>query len=312
MPCCSNVASQASEAGRIFAPTAPGHSPPHSSPVKPIMKIRLIPLCTFLCLLALASPVTAQNTAKGLKALEDKNYTEAQKIFREALIMDENDVAGNYGMSRIYSAAASGMKDPEKALEHLLVAEEAWKNADSKVQAKLADMGVSKTAIAEQRTNLERAFLEEAKKAGTVEALDAFLNRFPDSGVNGAARNNRNAIAFQKAQALNSLEGWNDFVTKYPDAEEINLAKENRNRLATEVALATNSVAGYKEFLQKYHDAPQVPQIQQRLNAVAFEETKKVNTIEAWEAYIRNYPESIFLQKAKEQLNYLRAGVADE
>jgi hypothetical protein len=263
-------------------------------------------------LIAMHPHAQAQNTAKAMKALEEKNFTEAHKIFREVLILDENDIIGNYGMSRVHSAAASGMKDNEKSLEFLQLAEAQFKAADSKTIDKLAGMGVTKIALGDQRLSLERAFLEEAKKAGTVEAFDAFLARFPESGVGESATNSRNTVAYLKAKALNTLDAYNAFVNGYPQAAEINEAKETRNRLATEVALATNSVAGYREFLEKYHDASQVPQIQQRLNAAAFEETKKVNTVEAWESYIRNYPDSIFLQKAKEQLNYLRAGVDGE
>lgn len=268
-------------------------------------------LLSTLLLLALSAPLQAQ-VAKGLKALETKDYPTAKAAFETALITDPNDAAAHFGLSRYYGLPATGEKDNEKALASLEAAEAAFQKADDKEKARLDKSGVNKVNLTERRDRIESSFLESAKEINTIASYDAFLQRFPNSTVARPATNYRNDLAYKAAEAAATEAAWNDFITRYPEAEVLPQAITQRNQVAAAAALKTNTVNAYSAFIKNYPDAPQTPQMQQRLNAVAFEEVKTANTIAAYEQYIRDYPDSIFIAQARERLAYLKGGVSDE
>lgn len=247
-------------------------------------------------------------TAKGLKALEASDYKGAKAAFESALASDASDAGAHLGLSRYYGIQASGERDLEKAIASLASAEQLYNAADEKGKAKHEKSGVSATTLAERRSKIEAAFLEQAKDVNTIAAYDAFLARFPASTVARPATNYRNELAFKAAEAENTEASWNYFVRTYPEAEVLPQAIINRNKVASEAALKANTVAAYSAFLQNYPDALQAPQMQQRLNSVAFDAAKATNTVDAYQAYLRDYPESIFVAQAKQRLEALQGG----
>jgi tetratricopeptide (TPR) repeat protein len=262
-------------------------------------------ILTFATLL-IACTTYAQNPAKGFKAMEAGDYAEAKTIFEGALVLDANDAAANFGLSRYYGTAKSGEQDREKALEYLIAAEKNYPD-DEKAQSKLAKTGMSTAELISRRDMLEKGFLEDAKDVNTVEALNAFLDRFPESSSLAAAANYRNKIAYSDAQKSGTVAAMDQFIATYPDAYENKTAIPERDKAAAEVALKTNTEEGYLHFIQSYPEAIQAPQIKARLVAVAFENAKAINTIDGYQEYLANYPESIFVAQAKQKLEWLES-----
>jgi tetratricopeptide (TPR) repeat protein len=256
---------------------------------------------------ALTYSTYGQNAAKGLKAIDAKDYTTAWKELEGAHQADANDIAANFGLSRLFGIGEAGKKSKEKALEHLQAAEAAWARLDEKGREKLVKSGVTTAELDERRTKIESTFLEAAKAENTLEAYNAFLEAFPNAKALTTATNYRNALAFEMAQEQGTVEALDKFLAAYPKAEQAAEAATIRNQMATAEALKANTEEALKNFLKKYPDALQAPQIQQRLNAVAFENAKAANTIEAFENYIILCPESVFITQAKERLEWLKS-----
>jgi hypothetical protein len=266
--------------------------------------------CMILLALLIGGTLPAQ-TAKGLKALEASDYKGAKAAFESALASDASDAGAHLGLSRYYGIQASGERDLEKAIASLASAEQLYNAADEKGKAKYEKSGVSATTLAERRSKVESAFLEQAKDVHTIAAYDAFLARFPASTVARPATNYRNELAFKAAETENTEASWNYFIKTYPEAEVLPQAIVNRNKVASEAALKANTVEAYAAFVRNYPDALQAPQMQQRLNSVAFDAAKAQNTAAGYEAYLRDYPDSIFAAQAKQRLEALRAGAAE-
>lgn len=262
--------------------------------------------CLIVAGLLLAWTVQAQNPAKGFKAMEGGDYAEAKTIFEGALVLDENDPAANFGLSRYYGSPKSGEQDQEKALEYLVAAENNYPS-DEKIQNKLAKMGMDKAEMVSRRDMIEKGFLEDAKDVNTVAALNTFLERFPESTSKAAAANYRNKIAYADALKAGTVEALDAFISSYPDAYENTAGIPIRDKKAAEVALKTNTEEGYLHFIKSYPEAIQLPQIKARLNAVAFENAKATNTIDGYQEFMANYPESIFLEQAKQKLEWLES-----
>ena len=247
----------------------------------------------------------AQSTSKGLKALEAKDYPAAWENFEGAVQDNPSDVAAQFGLSKLYGIEGSGNKSKEKALEHLVAAENAWAKLDEKGKAKVEKSGVTFAELNSRRNQIESSFLEAAKDVHTIEAYDEFLKNFPESKHAVAATNYRNALAWDQARENGSVAAMDEFLTKYPDADEVKVATPIRDERATVLALQAGTEEALTNFLSKYPAAIQAPQIKQRLNAVAFENAKLTNTIAVYREYIERYPDSVFLTQAKERLEWL-------
>jgi ribosomal 50S subunit-associated protein YjgA (DUF615 family) len=258
-----------------------------------------------LCMLAFACGALAQNSAKGMKALEAKDYAGAFAEFDAALKSDPDDLIAHFGMSKLHGIEASGKKDKALALEHLLAAEAGWAKLDEKSKAKVQKAGISQADMEERRNRVESSYLEAAKAENTVAAYNVFLEKFPASKSAESAANYRNNMAWVEAQEDGSIEALSNFINKYPDAAEVKECKKQRNEMATAAALKDGSEPALEDFLAKYPDAIQAPQIRQRLNAVAFENAKASNSVEKMRLYIEKHPDSVFLTQAKELLEWL-------
>lgn len=260
-------------------------------------------------LLLLASDfVAAQSLSKAFKALDAQDWQAARTAFEAALEVDKTDPAAHFGMSRLYGSKASGMRDKEMALKHLVQAEFGLGRLDDKSKSKLSKMGVSNAELVTRRDQIEKSFLQDAKNAGTVDAYNHFIERFPESPSARIATNYRNAKAFEEAKTAGTVDALDAFIASYPEAEEIEDVIVERDKKAAEEALKAGTVAAFSHFLAHYPEAPQAPQMQQRLNAAAFEEAKKTNTVNAYKAYIEKYPSSIFIMQAKDKLEWLESG----
>jgi hypothetical protein len=58
-----------------------------------------------------------------------------------------------------------------------------------------------------------------AKKQNTVEALDLFLNKYPNSLHIPAAKVIQRKLLYEKAKQVNTLDAYNDFISRYPEGE---------------------------------------------------------------------------------------------
>lgn len=261
-----------------------------------------------LCVLLLcgALHLQAQCGAKGIKALEAKDFPTAWTELEECLKVDASDISANFGMSRLYGMDPA-KKDPQKALEYLQRAEEGWAKLDQKGQAKFEKLGVTTAELSTRRTRVEASLLEVAKTKNTVEAYDAFLIAFPNSNSATVCRNLRNSRAYELALQDGSVEAIDNYLTTYPDAENAKDVAVERDKRATAAALKANTEEALANFLLRYPNALQAPQIQQRLNAVAFENAKAANSVDAFREYIARFPDSVFITQAKEKLEFLEA-----
>jgi hypothetical protein len=270
------------------------------------MKIPQILLLAAALVLLSSLSAQAQCGAKGMKAIDAKDFPTAWAEFETCLKADPADISANFGMSRLYGMDPS-KKDPQKALEYLQLTEAGWAKLDEKDQAKFEKLGVTTAEIGTRRTRIEASLFEVAKAKNTVEGYDAFLISFPNSTSATVCRNMRNNRAYELALQDGSVEAIDNYLITYPDAENAKDVAVERDKRATAEALKANTDEALSNFLLRYPNALQAPQIQQRLNAVAFEDAKSANNIDAFREYIARFPDSVFIIQAKEKLEFLEA-----
>lgn len=241
----------------------------------------------------------AQSASKAFKALEAKDYEGAKVQFDQLIVLDENDIGANFGLSRIFLAKGFGGNDTETALTHLTKADKGYAKADDKVKKQLDKMGVNSAAMAFHRKNVEKRFFNGAKEVNTIEAYEAFMDRFASSSAKAQATKARNKLAYDRAATGNTVASWSTFISTYPTADEIKDATETRDKMALEAAKIDGTAAAFDDFVNKYPDSKYTIQVTQLLYAKAYNEAKSIGTSAAIQNYIDKYPDSHFKEMAE-------------
>ena len=151
------------------------------------------------------------------------------------------------------------------------------------------------------QTNRNRLEFNVAKKANTIGALQAFIDRRPEAEEIPAAIKLRNSLAFSQAQASNTIEAFESFIREYPDAKEVASAHEEIHRLAFSRASAINTIDAYQDFVTKYPTAEQVGKAKKKIHEIAYKIACDAFTEQAFADYIEKYPESEFVAEAMQK-----------
>ena len=143
--------------------------------------------------------------------------------------------------------------------------------------------------FAEQaRDGIVRLDLATAEAANTPETLHVFLEEHPDHPLAAAARESLSKFDFDTAREVDTLEAYQDFIAEYRSGRWVREAKEIVWDRELEEAREENSVEAYQRFIDRYAESPQASNAQESLDFLV---ASRAGTSDAYEGFLRNHPE---------------------
>ena len=174
-----------------------------------------------------------------------------------------------------------------------------------------------KAEVAE-RQRVEREAYESACLQGTMEALKAFVNKYPNSkyvsDANAKLRSLELKIekdAYSAACKTGTLEAFRDFLSKYPQSEYV---QDIKNRIADfnqwSAAKEANTIQAYNNYLQTSSFktfAEEARLAIDDINAVSeWQRVKTTNNLSEVEAYIKKHPTASCMADVKKKEHELK------
>ncbi|MCS7085919.1 MAG: hypothetical protein RMM53_09335, partial [Bacteroidia bacterium] len=215
----------------------------------------------------LCSPaLRAQSIEKGIEELERANYATAFEVFNKQY--RKGHPAAAFTLAKYYASEKAPFANPDSAYKYCKKAMEVFRQSDAKTRLKLAELGAADYAVLELEKKIADQQFERALKIGTVEALEAYLEK------NLGGRNKARAIAV-------------------------------RDSIAFQAAVKDGRAAAFKAFLEKYPAAAQAIEARSRYEAAFFREQTAANTVEAYHQFQVKHPESPYAAAAEDSVFYL-------
>ena len=113
--------------------------------------------------------------------------------------------------------------------------------------------------------------------------------------------------AFEKAISINTIDALEKFVTKHPESEQSKEARTLIYAMAYEVALKKNTIEAYHDYMNTYRpDSVYKQKAEKRICTLKFNEAYQTNTIQSYEDFIKECPPGLEADSARLLLRGLR------
>lgn len=118
------------------------------------------------------------------------------------------------------------------------------------------------------KTTEWRAF-NKACQSDTIEAYEAFVNRFPGSDYKSETQ------LWLSTLQINSLDGYKNYAKSFPKSRLTKKALERAGSFAWEIAKRENTLGAYEEFITEYPTQPKTQEANRRLPQLRIQEARK-------------------------------------
>ncbi|MBN2797533.1 MAG: hypothetical protein JXX28_00135 [Deltaproteobacteria bacterium] len=136
----------------------------------------------------------------------------------------------------------------------------------------------------------------QALDAGTSQALQAFIQRYPDAPQVPVARTAVLDRAMAEAKAEGTVEGWERFLATYPDHPQVHIAAEWIATFRFREAEAADTVEGWEQFLATYPRHRRADEAQRALVTARFREAETPQEVLALVATHPDFPRAALLR----------------
>ncbi len=209
----------------------------------------------------LASSPYKGKIRKVYKAIQDGDILKAKEAMQS---IDGDDIWNLYPVYELADCylrtqTATGEYSPVAAYRNLLKITSRGERI-TEADAFLFDYGLS---VAKIRAEIEQSMYNDAAKANTLEALDAFLRDIQNDGLREKAEKLRMEAAYTALQQ--SLDAYNcdRFLQRYPTGKYSDEVRRTRNRLVYE-SIGDN-ITQLQDYIRKYPDSEYIPDARARI-----------------------------------------------
>jgi outer membrane protein assembly factor BamD (BamD/ComL family) len=119
----------------------------------------------------------------------------------------------------------------------------------------------------------EKNTLDEAKRKKSVEILNQFILKYPNSVWIGQATYYRDKQALDDAKSTETIAAVDNFMQQYPNSGWLNNAIHTRDKKAYDQAKKTGNKTAFEEFLSKYPDSKWKQKVEKKLAALSKKES---------------------------------------
>ena len=253
--------------------------------------------------------VNAQNSKRGYKSLEKKDYAKAKEVFSKAIADNRNDVAANFGMALVLADEQSPYFDIIDAWQYV---ESIEGKTSSLTQEEIEAIGEYFMNTEIRRTSrpvkqkieialeaIEARLIKYIREENDLDACYEVLKRYPDFRHYDNVVHIRNQFEYRKYEKQNTLEAYKEFISKFPDAAQVDKARKQINKLSFERAKQQNTVGGYSNYIKSFPESEYIQAAIKLRNASAFNQAKSINTLASYDTFIQSYPDALEVGEAK-------------
>lgn len=244
--------------------------------------------------------LTAGRIEKAFDDLEVFNLHDAEKRFRKSL--KRHGAAASYGLAIMYINEALPVFQKDSAYTYILRADSLWPHTKERRKKRYANLGVTRGAIDSLKIEISGYFYKELQEADEPEKFQHFMDRHPWAKQIDAARQRRNALAFQQALNRDTHNAYARFLERYPNAEEADMARAKYEERFFQEQTGTGTIESYKKYIKENPDSKYVPQAQKQLYKLATSE----GSVNAYINFLLDYENNPHRNEAWKKLFLLR------
>jgi hypothetical protein len=123
---------------------------------------------------------------------------------------------------------------------------------------------------------IDKQALDNAKSAGTVAAVDNFIQQHPNSAWLDNATYYRDKQALDDAKSKGTVDAIDDFIQQYPTSVWLNNAIHTRDKKVYNHAKKAGTRAEFEDFLRKYPDSKWKQKVEKKLTALSKKESMHI------------------------------------
>ena len=144
-----------------------------------------------------------------------------------------------------------------------------------------------------------------AQEANNIEALEEYLENYPDGKFSEDAHILIEDLIFAGAEEQDDIAGYEKYLTLYPEGRFRQDADERIEALHFADAQEQNNLAAYEGYLSLYPKGIFRQDAEERMDALHFAAAQEQDNVAAYEEYLFLYPEGMFRQDAEDAINSL-------
>jgi len=118
---------------------------------------------------------------------------------------------------------------------------------------------------------------------------------------------------WQQANSKNTVEAYEAFLQRYPDSHYVLNAKEKIESLHWNKAIASNTIQGFERYMKLHSDGRYVGEAKERIESLsvqereaaeqkAFDRARKLNSYASYTTFLSRYPDGRFTRQAQSAL----------
>lgn len=110
---------------------------------------------------------------------------------------------------------------------------------------------------------------------------------------------------FAKAEKENSIQAYEAFLQKYPQGKYKSDATKRIHELAFQLATQKDSLHVYNEFLEKYPESDFLAKVNERIEDLKYQRVKQQDSLQSYQNFLKEYPTSKYLNEAQQRIDQL-------
>lgn len=232
--------------------------------------------------------------------IEKFNFDRAeQKLFRH-LERDSNNLELNYAAYRLYSTPSFHRYNPDSAYRHLVAARRIYDVAETKMIQRWARDSYSGALFDYNLRRISGMALADAHTRNSPDAYRHFIEYYtlaPDD-IRDSAIRYRDTAEYAIALRAGTLQMIEDFIARRPQSTLAIDAVRHRDNMAFDEANAQHTVAAYNRFCSTYPHSHLLTRATDSLYLLDFRITRMHDSEQYYRTYAKRYPLSTYAKQA--------------
>lgn len=144
----------------------------------------------------------------------------------------------------------------------------------------------------------------QVKDSRDPEAVQSFLQRFPNSAFRQEAESKLEDLYWTRAVSTNSVAGFREYLNRYPNASHSQAAQSEIAKLDFQALENSRDGATLEDFLRRYPSGGYHDQIASRLDDLSWQKTSG-NDVNSLRSYVQRFPNGKHTDEANRDIALL-------
>ncbi len=232
--------------------------------------------------------------------LEKFKFERAEEKLIKHLRRDSNDLEFNYAAYRLYSTPAFTRYNTDTAYRHLVVARRTFDIAEAKMIERWARDSYSGALFDYSFRRVTSMALADARTINTPDIYRHFLEYYtqaPDDIRDSAVRF-RDTVEYDLALRAGTIQMVEDFIARRPQSLLLSQAVHHRDSMVFNRVEQAHTVAAYRQYRIDYPNSHLFGRATDSLYLLDYRETRHLDSEKYYRSYAERYPQSPYSRQA--------------